>query len=43
MPGNHDIYVSEAATFAARQWGAYMCDDEDVGGFPMYADAAMSR
>jgi 3',5'-cyclic AMP phosphodiesterase CpdA len=34
VPGNHDIYVSEAAAFAARQWGAYMNDDEDVGGFP---------
>jgi 3',5'-cyclic AMP phosphodiesterase CpdA len=34
VPGNHDIYVSEAAAFAARQWGAYMNDDEEVGGFP---------
>src|SRR6185369_13158268 len=34
VPGNHDIYVSEAAAFAARQWGAYMNDDENVGGFP---------
>ncbi len=34
VPGNHDIYVREAAVFAARQWGAYMCDDEGVGGFP---------
>ena len=34
VPGNHDIYVSEAAAFATRQWGAYMNDDEDVGGFP---------
>jgi len=33
VPGNHDIYVSEAAAFAARQWGTYMNDD-DVGGFP---------
>ena len=24
VPGNHDIYVSEAAAFAARQWGTYM-------------------
>ena len=34
VPGNHDMYVSEAAAFAARQWGTYMNDDEDVGGFP---------
>jgi 3',5'-cyclic AMP phosphodiesterase CpdA len=34
VPGNHDIYVSEAAPFATRQWGAYMNDDEDAGGFP---------
>ena len=34
VPGNHDIYVGEAAAFAARQWGAYMHDDEGAGGFP---------
>ena len=34
VPGNHDIYVPEAAGFAARQWGAQMSDDEGVGGFP---------
>lgn len=34
VPGNHDIYVREAAGFAARQWGAHMCDDHGVGGFP---------
>lgn len=34
VPGNHDIYVREAAAFAARQWGAYMCDDDGVEGFP---------
>src|SRR5262245_37961988 len=34
VPGNHDIYVGEAAAFAARQWGPYMHDDEDTGGFP---------
>ena len=34
VPGNHDIYVRESAGFAARQWGAYMCDDDGVGGFP---------
>src|SRR5262249_56378373 len=33
-PGNHDIYGRESAGFAARQWGAYMCDDDGVGGFP---------
>ena len=34
VPGNHDIYVGEAAAFAARLWGPYTQDDEDVGGFP---------
>ena len=34
VPGNHDIYVREAAVFAARQWGTYMSDDERTGGFP---------
>jgi len=34
VPGNHDIYVPEAAAFAARQWRAYMCDDDGAGGFP---------
>lgn len=34
VPGNHDIYVREAAAFAARQWGAYMCDDTGESGFP---------
>ncbi len=34
VPGNHDIYVGEAAAFAARQWGEYMYDDEGAGGFP---------
>lgn len=34
VPGNHDVYVREAATFAARQWGEYMCDDDGVEGFP---------
>jgi len=34
VPGNHDIYVREAAVLAARQWGAYMADDEGIGGFP---------
>src|SRR5689334_19882320 len=34
VPGNHDIYVRDAAALAARQWGAYMCDDNGEGGFP---------
>jgi 3',5'-cyclic AMP phosphodiesterase CpdA len=34
VPGNHDIYVPEAARFAAHQWGAYMSDDEGAAGFP---------
>jgi 3',5'-cyclic AMP phosphodiesterase CpdA len=34
VPGNHDIYVREAGGFATRQWGAYMCDDDGVEGFP---------
>lgn len=34
VPGNHDIYVGEAAAFAARQWGPYMRGDEGIGGFP---------
>jgi 3',5'-cyclic AMP phosphodiesterase CpdA len=34
VPGNHDVYVREAAAFVARQWGAYMCDDDGVAGFP---------
>jgi 3',5'-cyclic AMP phosphodiesterase CpdA len=34
VPGNHDIYVPEAAVFAARQWDAWMCDDDGKSGFP---------
>lgn len=34
VPGNHDIYVREAANYAARQWGAQMSDDGDISGFP---------
>ena len=34
VPGNHDVYVREAANFATRQWGPYMCDDDGVEGFP---------
>jgi 3',5'-cyclic AMP phosphodiesterase CpdA len=32
--GNHDVYVNEAITNAARQWGAYMTDDDGSAGFP---------
>jgi 3',5'-cyclic AMP phosphodiesterase CpdA len=34
VPGNHDIYVREAAALAARQWGAQMCDDDGTSAFP---------
>lgn len=34
VPGNHDIYVREAALYATRQWGAHMADDGGAGGFP---------
>ena len=34
VPGNHDVYVKEAAEFAGRQWGAFMSDDEGTGAFP---------
>jgi 3',5'-cyclic AMP phosphodiesterase CpdA len=34
VPGNHDIYVREAGALAARQWGAYMSNDDGEGGFP---------
>ena len=34
VPGNHDIYVREAAAFAGRQWGAYMSGDDGSSGFP---------
>jgi len=34
VPGNHDVYVAEAAKYAARQWGGFMSDDEGVAGFP---------
>jgi|SRR5262245_14034559 len=34
VPGNHDIYVRDAVKFVGRQWGAYMSDDDGVGGFP---------
>ena len=34
VPGNHDVYVREAASYAARQWGAYMSDDDGIAGFP---------
>ena len=34
VPGNHDVYVAEAANYAARQWGAHMSDDDAIEGFP---------
>lgn len=34
VPGNHDIYVREAAAYAARQWGAHMSSDDGADGFP---------
>ena len=34
VPGNHDVYVAEAALYAARQFYAFMVDDEGVSGFP---------
>ena len=34
VPGNHDVYVGEAAPWAKRMWGAFMTDDEDIEGFP---------
>jgi 3',5'-cyclic AMP phosphodiesterase CpdA len=33
-PGNHDIYVPEAAAFAARYWAPYMSDDSGGSAFP---------
>jgi 3',5'-cyclic AMP phosphodiesterase CpdA len=34
VPGNHDVYVGEAALWAKRMWGAFMTDDEEIEGFP---------
>ena len=34
VPGNHDVYVGEAAPWAKRMWGAFMTDDEAIEGFP---------
>ncbi len=34
VPGNHDVYVREAALYATRQWGAQMTDDDGTSGFP---------
>lgn len=34
VPGNHDIYVAEGAPLAARQWGAFMSDDDGTSAFP---------
>src|SRR5665213_2905001 len=32
--GNHDIYVSQAAPIAMREWGDYMSGDGGARGFP---------
>jgi 3',5'-cyclic AMP phosphodiesterase CpdA len=32
--GNHDIYVSQAAPIAMREWGGYMSGDHGTSGFP---------
>ena len=34
VPGNHDIYVREAAQYAMRQWGAHMAGDDGASGCP---------
>jgi 3',5'-cyclic AMP phosphodiesterase CpdA len=34
VPGNHDIYVREAALYATRQWNAQMAADDGTTGFP---------
>lgn len=34
VPGNHDIYVREAAPYVERLFGPHMCDDEGLAGFP---------
>jgi len=34
VPGNHDVYVAEAAAYGAREWGAFMSDDDGSTGFP---------
>jgi 3',5'-cyclic AMP phosphodiesterase CpdA len=34
VPGNHDIYVREAAPFVERLFGPQMSDDEGLAGFP---------
>jgi 3',5'-cyclic AMP phosphodiesterase CpdA len=34
VPGNHDIYVREAAVLAARQWAGYMANDNGDSAFP---------
>src|SRR5271169_729618 len=34
VPGNHDIYVPEAAGFASRLWRAQMSGDDGAVGFP---------
>jgi 3',5'-cyclic AMP phosphodiesterase CpdA len=34
VPGNHDVYVAEGALYGAREWGAFMSDDDGSTGFP---------
>lgn len=34
VPGNHDIYVPEAANLALHAWGAHMAGDDGASGFP---------
>jgi 3',5'-cyclic AMP phosphodiesterase CpdA len=34
VPGNHDIYVPEAANLALHAWGAHMASDNGTSGFP---------
>jgi 3',5'-cyclic AMP phosphodiesterase CpdA len=34
VPGNHDMYVREAAALAASAWCAQMRGDDGAGGFP---------
>jgi len=34
VPGNHDVYVRDAAAYVTRQWQAQMADDDGIAGFP---------
>ena len=44
VPGNHDVYVREAAQFAERQWGAYhVRRRRRRADFPLCGGAATSR